>query len=863
MAATYRIHRVEDTSWLSISAPYARCGAQFGFIFAPGSERGGIRHTSHWQLSHTASTNQRNASFQRLDDAESAQHSLQRPLCLYARPRKNKGMSIISQSPCCAVESSTTDEPPLTAQKPDGGIDATPPAKGAEEEAGIKVEADVGVPTDATAPPKRRRGRPRKVKVEVEAEVLAATDTDSNIPTPEAIDDNASVEPEIGDSDAADVIMSATTADEGGTQQPTDTQQDPIIDTNQESEVNQDDHADIEAEDDVERAGEVEQHDVVDTATEDTVEESQGDVKDDEEEIEVAEVTTIADEPVNNTDEEIESVTKAESAPETDVAAEETEGDDPDDQENVDAPPKSDSKDTGSSEESGSKGPKTFLQMLEEQLASRKTRLPESFYAEEVYSTFDNTKLPEGAKTLMDFYNLPKNFDFKSMVDLSLHGTDALDTLGVYGTSKPQKAEEPVYTGKYPDSFFETIFHYEPEPRRYTTAEGTPEPVAVEQVFYSLKGKRPSDIVPPERQSPVEKIKEDYLMFDVHDYLKHYLTHLNQYNYRVLSSHHKRDDTLNHYLNNEYIQYIPKKFPPEPDHTEKIRAYFMDILPELMDTLVNLIKNDPNKDRTPSPPLHDMDFAPGFKLPDYMQKGYETDDERTSGFEEKDFLRFSSLQGLHDPERHLNYPYADVEPLYQRQLLSTYLDLVKTGELGEPETYKKFKAQAASIRNELYTDRTKLPQEIYGSAGAKEGKTARTPIERTTRLTKVYERGSRKRSVALVYLEPGNGHIIINNRDGYQYVRYCTQRIREMLEPLDVLYMYKKFNIVAVARGGGISGQTGAIRHALARYLTKVLAPKLEPYLSMRDLTKADTRQVERKKTNLRKARKEEHYSKR
>ncbi|GFE53234.1 30S ribosomal protein S9 [Babesia ovis] len=501
----------------------------------------------------------------------------------------------------------------------------------------------------------------------------------------------------------------------------------------------------------------------------------------------------------------------------------------------------------------------TFVKMLEQQLASRRRRLPKSFYAEDLYSTVDNEKLPEGCKTFMDFLNLPKNFDFRSMVNIALQGNDELD--GIENLASGASTEEaPRYTGKYSDSFFENMFYSKPYKRRYSSADGEPEAAELDRVYDQIKGKPPGQLVPTQKQSPLEKIREDHLMFDAYGYIRHYLTKLNRYNYQVLSGHHKSDETLNYYLNNEYIDRIRRPFPPKRDHTEMIRNYFSEILPSIMDNLVNLIKDDPNKRRTPSPPLHDFTLAPGFKLPDYMQPGYESDDERTGGYQEADFSRYSSLQGLHEPDKYLHYPYADLEPLYQRQLLAMYLDMLRTGDFGEPETYKKFKSKAASIRNEMYPDQTKLPQEIYGHNIPK---TEDLNLDEPVTLTKVYERGGRKRAVAVVYLEPGNGHIIINNRDGYQYVRYCTDRLREMLEPLDAIYAYKKFNIVAKVHGGGISGQTGAIRHALARYITKVLAPKLEPYLKMRGLTKADTRQVERKKTNLRKARKKEHYSKR
>eukprot|EP00371_Babesia_bovis_P003097 XP_001611744.1 ribosomal protein S9 [Babesia bovis T2Bo] len=501
----------------------------------------------------------------------------------------------------------------------------------------------------------------------------------------------------------------------------------------------------------------------------------------------------------------------------------------------------------------------TFVKMLEQQLKSRRRRLPQSFYGDDTYSSVDNEKLPEGCKSLMDFFNIPKNFDFKALVDVS---TQSSLSGRLEDTDLSRSVSDPRYTGKFDDSFFEHVFKPKPHNRRYSTSEGEPESCDLDQVYDRIKGKGPSELMPPEKQSPLDRIGENYLMFDDYGYLRHYISVLNRYNYRALSSHHRRDTTLNYYLNNEYIQRMRTQFPPRRDHTDRVRAHFMAILPEIMDNLVNLIRNDPNKDRTPSPPLHDMTLAPGFSLPDYMTAGYETDDDRESGFNESDYLRFSSLKGLHEPERYLSYPYADLEPLYQRQLLSLYLEILKSGDLGPPETYKKFKSHAASIRNELYQDQTKLPQEVY-KGGQGLGKEPLPPLDEPVKFTKVYERGSRKTSVAVVYLEPGNGHIIINDRDGYQYVRYCTHRLREILEPLDSIYAYKRFNIVARVNGGGISGQSGAIRHALCRYISRVLAPKLDSYLSMRGLGKADTRQVERKKTNLRKARKKEHYSKR
>lgn len=136
-----------------------------------------------------------------------------------------------------------------------------------------------------------------------------------------------------------------------------------------------------------------------------------------------------------------------------------------------------------------------------------------------------------------------------------------------------------------------------------------------------------------------------------------------------------------------------------------------------------------------------------------------------------------------------------------------------------------------------------------------------------------YGTGRRKSSTARVFLRPGKGNIVINNRELAEYFgrETASMIIRQPLETVDVL---KKFDIYATVVGGGISGQAGAIRLGIARALVNYdehdLAEGAEPNpdsfrrkLRARGLLTRDSRRVERKKVGLHKARRATQYSKR
>jgi len=122
--------------------------------------------------------------------------------------------------------------------------------------------------------------------------------------------------------------------------------------------------------------------------------------------------------------------------------------------------------------------------------------------------------------------------------------------------------------------------------------------------------------------------------------------------------------------------------------------------------------------------------------------------------------------------------------------------------------------------------------------------------------------GRRKQAVARVFIYPGNGTIVINKISGEKYLQSNTTYLNNILAPLKKLKLEKQFDIVALVRGGGLTGQTDAIQLGVARLICKIEKESrstLKPY----GFLTRDARIKERKKYGLRKARKAPQYSKR
>ena len=122
--------------------------------------------------------------------------------------------------------------------------------------------------------------------------------------------------------------------------------------------------------------------------------------------------------------------------------------------------------------------------------------------------------------------------------------------------------------------------------------------------------------------------------------------------------------------------------------------------------------------------------------------------------------------------------------------------------------------------------------------------------------------GKRKKSIARVFLTPGEGNLIINNISGENYLQYNANYLLLVWSPLRHLNLEKQFDIIALVKGGGLTGQTEAIQLGLARLLCKMEKQNRSILKPVGFLTR-DSRIKERKKYGLRKARKAPQYSKR
>ena len=135
-----------------------------------------------------------------------------------------------------------------------------------------------------------------------------------------------------------------------------------------------------------------------------------------------------------------------------------------------------------------------------------------------------------------------------------------------------------------------------------------------------------------------------------------------------------------------------------------------------------------------------------------------------------------------------------------------------------------------------------------------------TPVK-LDKKNRVYATGKRKNSIARVWLKKGDGSISIN---GKTIQNYFSRPVLQMIvnQPLEVIQSIDGYEIMATVKGGGLSGQAGAIRHGISKALS-LYDIGLRPALKKVGFLTRDSRVVERKKAGLAKARRSYQFSKR
>ena len=124
-----------------------------------------------------------------------------------------------------------------------------------------------------------------------------------------------------------------------------------------------------------------------------------------------------------------------------------------------------------------------------------------------------------------------------------------------------------------------------------------------------------------------------------------------------------------------------------------------------------------------------------------------------------------------------------------------------------------------------------------------------------------YATGKRKNAIARVWVKPGSGRILVNGRDQQTY--FARPVLRMLLnQPFETVDRKGQFDVNATVKGGGLSGQAGAVRHGISRALVK-FEPGLRGVLKKEGFLTRDSRVVERKKYGKPKARRSFQFSKR
>ena len=139
---------------------------------------------------------------------------------------------------------------------------------------------------------------------------------------------------------------------------------------------------------------------------------------------------------------------------------------------------------------------------------------------------------------------------------------------------------------------------------------------------------------------------------------------------------------------------------------------------------------------------------------------------------------------------------------------------------------------------------------------------AATPREpKRDSLGRSYATGTRKDAVARVWIKPGSGRVMVNGREmSVYFARPVLQMV--LRQPFEIASVTGQFDVMATVKGGGLSGQAGAVKHGISKAL-QLYEPSLRGVLKAAGFLTRDSRVVERKKYGRRKARRSFQFSKR
>ena len=165
---------------------------------------------------------------------------------------------------------------------------------------------------------------------------------------------------------------------------------------------------------------------------------------------------------------------------------------------------------------------------------------------------------------------------------------------------------------------------------------------------------------------------------------------------------------------------------------------------------------------------------------------------------------------------------------------------------------------------EQVTSLEELNQAVSGTSAEVEMDAPREPVR--DEFGRAYATGKRKDAVARVWIKPGTGQFLIRNNKGefIDYTKYFARPVLQMIlrQPFQIADVEGQFDIQATVKGGGLSGQAGAVKHGISKAL-QLYDPSLRGALKAAGFLTRDSRVVERKKYGKAKARRSFQFSKR
>ena len=180
-------------------------------------------------------------------------------------------------------------------------------------------------------------------------------------------------------------------------------------------------------------------------------------------------------------------------------------------------------------------------------------------------------------------------------------------------------------------------------------------------------------------------------------------------------------------------------------------------------------------------------------------------------------------------------------------------------------------AEGAAVTDTAATEKTIAADASAAAAPAAETEEPAAPVniqpeaplreQQLDKFGRAYATGRRKDAVARVWLKPGSGKITVNGRDQEVYFARPTLRL-VINQPFGITERADQYDIIATVKGGGLSGQAGAVLHGIAQALTRY-EPVLRTTVKRAGFLTRDSRAVERKKYGKAKARKSFQFSKR